>query len=236
MENPITPPPITPRESLPTPEQRGVGNDRPDAAGWGKWVRKSVFSLALGTTVLLASAEIVIFHPLTQRLLLASAPVPNISVAERLSETQTLLSYFCRGNISLLRGYTLDEVAHLAEVATLVRTVRWLQTTAAIAAIIFGWRIFRQHGGQALRHANRTTLRATAIGSLAALIIGTTGFPILFVWFHKIFFVAAPWAFNPEVSKLVNLYPERYFFLVFATIFALTAVIGWGLSVAFRKR
>lgn len=195
-----------------------------------------IYGIALGTMVILTTALFIIGQPLIQRILLSSAPVPGIEVYERLAETQQLLSYFRNGNTSLLRGYTLDEAAHLTEVATLLRSVRWLRMAAIVVVIVSGWKIFQRHGGQRLQHLSGKALGVTAIGLISSLVVSIVGFSFLFVWFHKIFFVAAPWAFDPEVSKLVNLYPPEYFRMTLAAILSGAALTTFLIFVILRKK
>src|SRR3989344_6270195 len=176
------------------------------------------YGCGIGLTLVITIGIIMATSPTWQKFFLTSAPVPDVSVTERLAETQQLLTYFRSQNIETLGGYTLDEIAHLTEVANLFQKIRWLHLAAFMVSIFLGWIIVHHQGFRVLRRISRRALGASAIGLLAVLVIGIAGFSFLFVWFHKIFFVAAPWAFDPGVSKLVNLYPNEYFRNVFAAI------------------
>lgn len=198
--------------------------------------RSIAYGIALAAMVVFTVALTTINQPTLQRILLSSAPIPGVEVSERAAETQRILSYFRSGDISLLGGYMLDETAHLAEVGTLMRTARWLRMIAVLATILLGGFIIRQQGLQTLRQISRQALGATAIGLLAVLAVGIAGFSFLFIWFHKFFFVAAPWAFDPGVSKLVNLYPTEYFRNAFAAILLAAAAVCWVLRLVIPKK
>ncbi|MDD5109817.1 MAG: DUF1461 domain-containing protein [Patescibacteria group bacterium] len=229
MGDTIAPPPIAPRKD------QVAGNGQPDANGWQKWVRNGAFSLAFGVTVVLSSANIVIFNPAIQQLILTTAPVAEFSVQERLQETQTLLRYFRTRNDHLLSGYSEDERAHLAEVAGVFNVGRWLLiVSATVTALLAGWTL-RRYGWTALRRMIWHAARISGWVFLVLLALGLLNFEQWFVGIHPLLFHAAPWAFNPEVSKLVNIFPEEYFRNATAAILIMTAAVSWGLRLASKE-
>ncbi len=103
--------------------------------------------------------------------------------------------------------YTTDEIAHLHD----ARILLWLVMGTGVAAgIVLGMRLAR---GVDRAATWRGIARGGAIAALGAIGIGVVGllaFEPLLELFHRVFFPGGNWAFDPDASRLVRLYPYAF--------------------------
>lgn len=168
--------------------------------------------------------------PFSQRLLISATPVEGLSTAERVLAVKKILAFYSTGDEHLLAGYTPDEQAHLVEVSGVIKNA-WRLYYALVLTTLAGFvLIARRYGFAALGGQLRHACGVSAIGSLLILLVGWLGFDFFFERFHQRVFSAAPWAFDPAVSRLVNEFPPEYFRAVVATILLLASGVtlcGW---------
>lgn len=201
-------------------------NPRPRVAGLLRHGLAVVFSLSL----LLTIAVGVVYLPASQRLLIAATPVEGFSAAERIAATKKILAYYSTGDGQLLSAYTPDERAHLAEVAGVIKKAWRIYATLLMVTLVGFSFVILRHGFSALRSQLHYACKVSTIGSLLILLIGWLGFAFFFDRFHQLVFSAAPWQFDPAVSRLVNEFPPEYFRAVVVTILSLVtgvSLCGW---------
>ena len=195
-----------------------------------------VFSVSVATAVLLGSAFLVICAPGSQRLWLTLSPTPEVSLNERLTATKNILNFFAAGNRVRLHGYSPDETAHLEEVAGVARTAAGILVAALVTTGVTGGLLIRRGGWPATVAHLRRALKSIAVSGAVLLVVSRVAFAPLFVWFHRFTFVAAPWAFDPAVSRLVTLYPEEYFQAMFSATLLTAAAVSWTLFLLLRRK
>jgi len=115
--------------------------------------------------------------------------------------------------------YGPDEIAHLGD----ARTLLWLALGAGAVAI--AGLVPRLVRGTDRAGTWRGIARGGAVAALGTVVIGIVGliaFAPLFELFHRVFFPGGNWAFDPDVSRLVRLYPYAFWQL---------AATGLGLGI-----
>jgi len=181
---------------------------------------------AMGAVLLLTVTWTIINLPFSQRLLISATPIEGLSTAERFLAVKKILAFYSTGDEHLLDGYTPDERAHLIEVSGVIKNgwrIFYALLLTTLASSVF---IARRYGFSALRNQLCHTCGFLAIGIPLTLLIGWLEFDFFFDRFHQLVFSAAPWTFDPAVSRLVNEFPPEYFRAVVVAVLLVTAVIG----------
>ncbi len=168
--------------------------------------------------------------------MIAATPVEGFSPVQRFAAVERLLSFYATGDRQLIAGYTPDERAHLAEVADTINTARRIGSGVVVVTLMGFAFIIRRFGFSVLRDQLRYACKCSAISSVTLLLIGWLGFDALFEAFHRRVFSAAPWQFDPAVSRLVNEFPPEYFQLAVAATLAITAAISGGLFAMLHRK
>jgi integral membrane protein (TIGR01906 family) len=77
----------------------------------------------------------------------------------------------------------------------------------------------------------RTGVAGLAVAVVAIGLVGAFAFDLAFEVFHRLFFAGGTYTFDPRTDRLVQLFPERFWFetsmAVGALILVLCAAVGW---------
>lgn len=205
-----------------------------------------LLSAAAVTSLLLAAAVFIFLLPPVVHLLLDLSGAPSVlgsdpATAHLLSDA--LVSDLLRGGDYgvLYHGEPLLSVAersHLVDVGGLLRGVIAI---GALGGLLLGataaraFRASRDTGrlrlGMALREgAILLAGAATVVGIAFAL-----AFEATFSLFHRLFFAAGTWTFNPATDRLVRLYPDS-FWVAAALAFCLLLVCAGAALFAIGSR
>jgi integral membrane protein (TIGR01906 family) len=102
------------------------------------------------------------------------------------------------------------ERAHMRDVRS-VFTGFWLVVLASLAVLAIGFRRARELGARAAAwRAVRSGARGLAIVSAVAGVFALVAFDAAFEVFHRLFFSAGSYTFDPANDRLVQLFPERF--------------------------
>ena len=105
---------------------------------------------------------------------------------------------------------TDPERAHMRDVRN-VFTAFWLLVLASVVVLA---RTFRQARGSEVRAAAWQAVSRGAAGLAVGLVVAgafaAVAFDAAFELFHRLFFSAGSYSFDPEHSKLIQLFPERF--------------------------
>jgi integral membrane protein (TIGR01906 family) len=105
---------------------------------------------------------------------------------------------------------TVAERAHLRDVRN-VFTGFWLVVLAAVAVLAVGFRRARQPTARAAAWRSvRNGARALAVLIAVAGAFAVVAFDVAFEVFHRLFFSAGSYTFDPAHDRLVQLFPERF--------------------------
>jgi integral membrane protein (TIGR01906 family) len=108
-----------------------------------------------------------------------------------------------------------------------VRTVFAGFYVLAIVAAAGLWLAIRRRGAAAW-----AAIRGGAIGLLFGLVVAGAvlafAFDAAFAIFHALFFASGSWTFDPATDRLVQLFPDQFWFETTAAVGALALVIGLG--------
>ena len=122
---------------------------------------------------------------------------------------------------------TDPERAHMRDVRN-VFTAFWLLVVAGVAVLAVTFR--RARGTEARAAAWGAVSRGAAglaIGLAVAGVLAVVAFDAAFEVFHRLFFGAGTYSFDPATSKLVQLFPERFW----SEIAIAVAVVAIGLAL-----
>jgi len=189
-------------------------------------LRRSLLALAAAALAIGATTAIFLTPPVVHLLLSVSDASTVLGVEPRVAEalSDALVGDLLTdgafdaplGDAPLLSA---SERSHLVDVGNLLRAV-------LVAGL----------GGLITLAAARTRRRAwlrVAIRDGAALIVGgalvaaaafTLAFDATFSFFHRLFFAAGTWTFNPATDRLVQLYPQEFWTLA-ALLFCLALAL-----------
>ena len=103
-----------------------------------------------------------------------------------------------------------SERSHMRDVRN-VFTGFWAVVLAGVVTLAIGFRRARATGASAAAwRAVRNGARGLAIGVAAAGVFAIVAFDAAFELFHRLFFSAGTYTFDPARDRLVQLFPERY--------------------------
>lgn len=143
-----------------------------------------------------------------------------------LTESQENTLLFLKGEENLRVHYTEEELAHLEDVAKLLRITNYLFYAALVLflGIIIHAHLEQQDVRKFLTYGGIAGLAAMA-GMLLASVVS---FGMTFTLFHRILFPQGNWQF-PENSALITIFPEEFFRMLSMRIFVLGIIISMGL-------
>jgi integral membrane protein (TIGR01906 family) len=123
------------------------------------------------------------------------------------------------------------ERAHMRDVRN-VFTGFWLVVLAGVVVLAVAFRRARATGASAAAwRAVRNGARGLAIGIAVAVTFAIVAFDAAFELFHRLFFSAGNYTFNPARDRMVQLFPERLFSEISIAVGALAlvaaVVVAW---------
>jgi integral membrane protein (TIGR01906 family) len=101
------------------------------------------------------------------------------------------------------------ERSHMHDVAGLVRLLALIVLASLVVATLTGWRLRRE----APRQGRIMVIAAGSVGAVAVMlaIVFAVAFEPAFLFFHRIFFPAGTYLFEPG-SNLITLFPEPFWY------------------------
>lgn len=123
------------------------------------------------------------------------------------------------------------EVSHMVD----VRAVLWGGLALALVAGLLVAVALRRARSQASRaglwRAVTAGARATTIGVIAIGAFAVLAFPVFFELFHRLFFSAGTYTFDPATERLVQLFPTEFWsdttIAIGGVVLVLSLVVGW---------
>ncbi len=101
---------------------------------------------------------------------------------------------------------TEREQAHMADVRTVFRGL-WILASISLLLLVFAsWRPDRVRTWQAVRRG----AQGLTVGVVIVGVVGLLAFDQLFEIFHKVFFPAGSYLFDPTTDRLVQLFPFQF--------------------------
>jgi integral membrane protein (TIGR01906 family) len=123
---------------------------------------------------------------------------------------------------------SMRERQHLVDVRS-VMTALAVAALASLAIVVVAWRLSRS--APAFWRAVRWGSAALVVGTVLVGIVGLVAFDVAFEAFHRLFFAGGTYTFDPRTERLVQLFPQRFWFetslAVGAVILLLSVVVGW---------
>jgi integral membrane protein (TIGR01906 family) len=98
------------------------------------------------------------------------------------------------------------ERAHMSDVRTVFRGLWVLAAASAVILLVAALRADRAGVWPAVRHG----ALGLTVGVVIAGLVGLVAFDQLFTLFHRIFFPAGSYLFDPTTDRLVQLFPFRF--------------------------
>jgi integral membrane protein (TIGR01906 family) len=127
------------------------------------------------------------------------------------------------------------ERGHMRDVRAVFVAFGALAIASAIVLVV-AWRATR--GRNAFWRAVRGGAVGLAVGVVALGIVGAVAFDLAFEVFHRLFFAGGTYSFDPFTDRLVQLFPEQFWFetsiAVGVVILVLSAVLAWAASRRLR--
>jgi integral membrane protein (TIGR01906 family) len=102
---------------------------------------------------------------------------------------------------------------------------------ASIVVLVIAHRILR--GSAAFWRPVRRGAAVLAIGILVAGVIGTVAFDAAFDVFHRLFFAGGSYTFDPRTDRLVQLFPDQFWFetsLAVGALILLLCLVAWRIA------
>jgi integral membrane protein (TIGR01906 family) len=133
--------------------------------------------------------------------------------------------------------YDDAERGHLRD----ARALLWLGLVGGVGSAAVLTLLVARAGARSSR-TWRAISRAGAVVAIGVVLIGIGGlvaFESLFTLFHRVFFPAGGWAFDPTTQRLVQLYPVVFWQVTAAAFGALLLVLGaltWWVGRALARR
>lgn len=120
------------------------------------------------------------------------------------------------------------ERQHLVDVRSVMAALA-ATALASLAIVVVGWRLSRS--APAFWRAVRWGSATLAVGTVLVGIVGIVAFDAAFEIFHRLFFAGGTYTFDPRTERLVQLFPQRFWFettlAVGAVILVLSVVAAW---------
>jgi integral membrane protein (TIGR01906 family) len=119
------------------------------------------------------------------------------------------------------------ERAHMTDVRSVFGGLALL-AVASLVLLGVGHRL--AHGSGAFWRAVRRGAAVLALGVLVMGLIGTFAFDATFDVFHRLFFAGGSYTFDPRTDRLVQLFPEQFWFesaLALGALILLLCLVTW---------
>ena len=133
--------------------------------------------------------------------------------------------------------FTSGEIAHMADVKTLIGILTLTAVVAAIGMIVFG--VYKcRRGGSGVRGSLRAGPILTLVLFAALAVLAIVGWDQFFTGFHDIFFAEGTWTFYMDDS-LIRLFPPQFWVdagIALALIVLVLCVFAFCLSFAGRSK
>jgi integral membrane protein (TIGR01906 family) len=125
------------------------------------------------------------------------------------------------------------ERGHMRDVRGVFVAFGGLAVGSAIALAVT-WRGAR--GGTPFWRAVRRGAVGLAVAVVAVGIVGAVAFDVAFEVFHRLFFAGGTYTFNPLTDRLVQLFPERFWFETSIAVGLLILILSGALAWAADRR
>lgn len=205
--------------------------------------RKIMYSLSVIVLVctIIGIGLIIVSNASVVRAVVAQAPASEAEQAafttERQTEALRALGYVT-GRASELegsmpgssRGYTQEEIFHMADVRLVMRLARTITMALIAISLLSALIVVKLKSYAAL---GRVLISAGILCTLAlviAALAGFIGFDELFSGFHTLFFSEGTWQF-PEDSLLLTLFPLQ-FWMIEALVWAFSSLAAAVLAIS----
>lgn len=119
------------------------------------------------------------------------------------------------------------ERAHMTDVRRVFGGLALL-ALASLVLLVVGQRLAR--GSAVFWRAVRSGAAVLAVGVLVVGLIGTFAFDATFDVFHRLFFPGGSYTFDPRTDRLVQLFPEQFWFesaLALGALILLLCLVTW---------
>jgi integral membrane protein (TIGR01906 family) len=122
------------------------------------------------------------------------------------------------------------ERAHMTDVRRVFSGLAVL-AVAALVLLVTGHRL--AHGSGTFWRPVRRGAAVLALGVLVVGVIGTFAFDATFDVFHRLFFAGGTYTFDPRSDRLVQLFPDQFWFesaLALGALILLLCLVTWRLA------
>lgn len=119
------------------------------------------------------------------------------------------------------------ERAHMTDVRRVFSGLAAL-AVASLILLVVGHRI--AHGSGPFWRALRGGAAVLALGVIVVGVIGTFAFDATFDVFHRLFFAGGSYTFDPRTDRLVQLFPDQFWFessLALGALILLLCLVAW---------
>lgn len=127
-------------------------------------------------------------------------------------------------------GFDESAVAHLGDVASVLRAARWATLVAAAAVVAWVALSLRRRRYAAVRDGLWSGAALSLVLVLVAALAGTMDFGAFFSAFHGLFFAEGTWTFGYD-SLLIQLFPEPFWVTAGVAWATLIGVFAGGMLV-----
>ncbi len=138
----------------------------------------------------------------------------NVYSEKVIQENHLLMEYLKNGKGKIESNfYTQKEIDHLQDVRILMQSGTYL-----LILLVLLWLV----GGYVARKDLLIIMQRGGLLSLGVFILLLLLLPIFdsaFIYFHKIFFKAGTWMFDPNVSNLKRMFPNMFFYNISKNVF-----------------
>lgn len=124
------------------------------------------------------------------------------------------------------------ERAHMTDVRRVFSGLALL-ALASLVLLVLGHRL--AHGSGTFWRAVGRGVAVLALGVLGVGLIGTFAFDATFDIFHRLFFAGGSYTFDPRTDRLVQLFPEQFWFesaLALGALILLLCLVTWRVATA----
>jgi hypothetical protein len=134
------------------------------------------------------------------------------------------------------RAFSATEASHFRDVQVLARLLS-VAILVALAILVVG--VVRAGRQRWFWGAVARGAKGLAVGLVIVGIVFAVAFEPAFTLFHLIFFPGGNWSFDPQVARMVQLYPTPFWeevVIVYALLAVGLAVVLWAVSRARARR
>jgi len=220
---------------------------RSDAAAHASTPRALALSAAAGVSavlVILGAAIVLFFNPVWVAFEQGRSAVDlwtgwDAATIRAVTDSVVIEVFLGPGTFGQAAGgvpvFTPAEAGHMADVRRVVLAFGAL-VLAALAVLVAAWVVDRRRiafwRGVALG-ASILAVAVVAVGGFLALF-----FDVAFEAFHRVFFAAGSYTFDPRTDRLVQLFPETFWTetSIALAVVVLTMAVGVALVARWRRR